>query len=219
MPTFILRGMSFCQTEHFDQKYKWTESLQDNRYVLQGLQGSRIAWTESNQTWTISSRFDREARTVYLQGSRTVYPGGLRAWLTDHHCGFTTEKTEVLLHLTSCGEESYNCHDGTCVPLGARCDKNNDCPDASDEKNCTLLITNPSYDPHVAPTTSGDNVKNPIEISITILKILKTQIVENKIKIQFTLSMTWYDSRLLFKNLKVRPLLSELKQKKAQRTP
>ena len=200
--------MSFCQTEHFDQKYKWTESLQDNRYVLLGLKGSRIAWTESNQTWTISSRFDKEWRTLELQSSLPVYPGGLQAWLTDHHCGFTSQRTEVLLHLTACGEENFNCQDGTCVPLGARCDKNNDCPDASDEKNCTLLITNPSYDPHVAPTTPGENVKNPIEINITILKILKTQIVENKIKIQFSLSMTWYDSRLLFKNLKVRLLPS-----------
>ena len=49
VPTFILRGMSFCQTEHFDQKYKWTESLQDNRYVLQGLQGSRIASSAASQ--------------------------------------------------------------------------------------------------------------------------------------------------------------------------
>ena len=210
VPTFILRGMSFCQTEHFDQRYKWTPSLQDNRYVLLGLRGSRIAWTEANQTWTISSRFSKEARTIYLQSSRTVYPGGLQYWVTDHHCGFTTERTEVLLHLTACGEENYNCHDGTCVNIAARCDKNNDCPDASDEKNCTLLITNPSYDPHVAPTTPGDNVKNPIEIHITILKILKTQIVDQKIKIQFSLSMTWYDSRLLFKNLKVRLKPSEL---------
>ena len=29
-------------------------------------------------------------------------------------------------------------------------------------------------------------------------------VVESKIKVQFTLSMSWYDSRLLFKNLKTR---------------
>ena len=97
VPTFILRGMSFCQTEHFDQKYKWTSGLQDGRFILLGLQGSRITWTEANQTWVISSRFNREARTIYLQSPRTFYPGGLQDWLTDHTCGFTTERTEAVL--------------------------------------------------------------------------------------------------------------------------
>ena len=120
---------------------------------------------------------------------------------------------QVELHLTACGPESYNCHDGTCVTISKRCDKRNDCPDASDEKNCKLLVTSSSYQAHVAPNTPQHNEKNRIEIHIIILKILNTKVVENKIKVQFSLSMSWYDSRLMFKNLKAREYYNVLNPK------
>ena len=95
-PTFTLRGMSFCLTQHFDQQYKWTETLQDDKYVLRGLQGSRITWTESNKTWSISSRFKRGPGQLYLQYSDNVYPGGLQQWQPDLDCGQgNTQKGEL----------------------------------------------------------------------------------------------------------------------------
>ena len=85
-PTFTLRGMSVCLTDNFDHKYKWTDVLHDGKYVLQGLQGSRITWTESNKTWTVSSKFNRDFLQLYLQSTARVYPGGLHDWYSDHHC-------------------------------------------------------------------------------------------------------------------------------------
>ena len=128
-PTLKLRGLSPCQLEIFDEKYKWKNSLQDEKYVLQGRQGSQISWTASNRSWTVSSKFGaRQSGTIRLTGSKTEYPAGRLAWLVEasEDCQASPGLTR-LLHLTSCGEEEFNCADGTCIDIRARCDLNNDC--------------------------------------------------------------------------------------------
>ena len=74
--------------------------------------------------------------------------------------------------------------------------------DSSDEKNCTILIKPSSYISYVAPPKPANQDKNPIEMALTILNILNIDIVRSKIKVQFKLLLSWYDSRLHFKNLK-----------------
>ena len=74
--------------------------------------------------------------------------------------------------------------------------------DSSDEKNCTILIKPSSYISYVAPPKPANQDKNPIEMALTILNILNIDIVRSKIKVQFKLLVSWYDSRLHFKNLK-----------------
>ena len=146
-----------------------------------------------------------------LTAPQTEYPAGRLAWqvsLTEE-CEDRGQRTEdspltsQVLHLTSCGDDDFNCNDGTCIDIRARCDLNNDCPDSSDEKNCTILIKPSSYIPYVAPPKPVNHHKNPIEIKLSILNILNIDIVQSKIKVQFKLMMSWYDSRLRYKNLKV----------------
>ena len=178
--------------------------LVDGKYVLQGLQGSQIVWTESNKSWTVSNMFRTSYSTVRLTGIKSEYPAGHLAW----HLSLNDEcedgpVTNKLLHLTSCGDDDFNCDDGTCVDIRSRCDLNNDCSDFSDEKNCTILIKPSSYNSYVAPPKPVNQRKNPIEIKLTILNILNIDIVQSKIKVQFKLMLSWYDSRLQYKNLKV----------------
>ena len=128
-PTLRLRGLSPCQLELFDQKYKWKNILQEEKYVLQGLQGSQIRWTESDQSWSVSSKFGApQAATIRLTGSKTEYPAGRQAWQLEvgEECQHSPGLTR-LLHLTSCSQEEFNCADGTCIDIKARCDLNNDC--------------------------------------------------------------------------------------------
>ena len=202
-PTLRLRGLTACQRETFDFRYKWKDRLVDGKYVLQGLQGSQIVWSEKNKTWSVTNMFGAGHSTLRLSEVKSEYPAGRLAWhlhLTDE-CG-DSEETSKLLHLTSCGDDDFNCNDGTCVDIKTRCDLNNDCPDSSDEKNCTLLIKPPIYISYVAPPKPADHTKNTIEIKLTILNILNIDIVQSKIKVQFKLVMSWYDSRLHYKNLK-----------------
>lgn len=40
-----------------------------------------------------------------------------------------------------CAPIAFQCTDGTCIPLSFKCDSKNDCPDKSDETNCTVHAT------------------------------------------------------------------------------
>ena len=40
-----------------------------------------------------------------------------------------------------CPAGSFQCDDGRCIAPQYRCDKENDCADASDERNCTGLLS------------------------------------------------------------------------------
>ena len=128
-PSLRLRGLSPCQLQMFDSKFKWKNSLEDGKYILQGLEGSQITWSAANQTWTVSSKFGaRWQGSIRLTDSKTEYPAGRLAWLLEvgEECEVRPGLTRVL-HLTACGQEDSNCDDGTCIDITARCDLNNDC--------------------------------------------------------------------------------------------
>ena len=128
-PTLRLRGLSPCLLEMFDSKFKWKNSLLEGKYVLQGREGSQITWTASNKSWSVSTKFGaRQAGSIRLTGSKTEYPAGRLAWQVEagEECQEGPGLTR-LLHLTSCGQEDFNCADGTCIDITARCNLNNDC--------------------------------------------------------------------------------------------
>ena len=83
-PSLRLRGLSPCQLQMFDSKFKWKNSLEDGKYILQGLEGSQITWSADNKTWTVSSKFRaRRPASIRLTDSKTEYPAGQLAWLLD----------------------------------------------------------------------------------------------------------------------------------------
>ena len=87
-----------------------------------------------------------------------------------------------------------------------RCDRIVDCPDSSDEKGCAILrIDQTTYIKEYPPITVDDNrtvIKIPVNISLDILKILDINEVEGIFKVSFQLHSTWFDSRLVYANLK-----------------
>ena len=65
-PEYTLRGLSLCQMENFDYKYKWTEETVDDRYVLRGYTGSVIYWNKNNNTWKITGGLGTTNREMLL---------------------------------------------------------------------------------------------------------------------------------------------------------
>ena len=89
--------------------------------------------------------------------------------------------------------------------MDKRCDQSANCPDDSDEINCKLIIMK-NYNKNIAPFTINplNDEPEPVDVNISakIIKILKINEVEQSFKVKFSLFLSWYDSRLVYHNLK-----------------
>ena len=53
-PALLLRGLSLCLTERFDTRYKWTELVEDGKFVLRGYEGGSIVW--DGAVWRVTGK-------------------------------------------------------------------------------------------------------------------------------------------------------------------
>ena len=109
------------------------------------------------------------------------------------------------IKFTSCTTGQFTCNSGDCIPMGNRCDQTANCVDESDEIDCQLIIMR-NYNKNIAPFTVNQ-VNNEIDavavnISANIIEILKINEVEQSFQVKFGLLLSWFDSRLVFYNLK-----------------
>lgn len=107
----------------------------------------------------------------------------------------------VNLTLSVCGEGEFTCADGTCVKLSQRCDLRVDCPDQSDEAQCSIVDVPRGYRNTIPPppTMEGD----PLHILFLIDLIAFPSIVTQDLIYVTTLSLNlrWKDIRLNYLNL------------------
>lgn len=45
----------------------------------------------------------------------------------------------------ACRDDQFTCQNGQCIPLIRKCDRRNDCADASDEEGCGMLANTDVY--------------------------------------------------------------------------
>ena len=109
------------------------------------------------------------------------------------------------MKLTGCSETEFTCKNGECLSIIKRCNQIVDCEDETDEDDCLILDFKGNYKKSTPPIESKENDElRPayVSISIDFLKMVKTDEVNNKIMIKFTIALEWYEKRVNFNNLK-----------------
>ena len=110
------------------------------------------------------------------------------------------------IKLTSCGETEFTCTDGQCIDMDQRCDQTSNCQDESDEDNCGILFMKDNYNKKIPPflfdQINQENIPVNINISMSVIDMLKIKEVDHVYTLKYRLGMVWYDYRLKYYNLK-----------------
>ena len=134
------------------------------------------------------------------------FPTGQHIWVIPQNALLENREYEIVLMLSKCKEFEFSCTDGSCIPIGKKCDYIPDCFDKSDENDCSTLSLEgmENYDVDVIDIHVNEKkeiVRNPIEISIDVHHIEHIEEVNMRYTLEFTVTAEWIDSRLTWKDL------------------
>ena len=103
--------------------------------------------------------------------------------------------------LTACGREEYTCRDGTCISKELFCNTIINCPDESDEKQCSLVqVPEGYYKDGVPPHTRLHPLSLLFFINITSIRTF--DLTSFTLAIDVVWHISWRDSRVSFVSLK-----------------
>ncbi|ROT73701.1 hypothetical protein C7M84_007864 [Penaeus vannamei] len=178
--------------------------LKNDGMVFEGYGDYRIILTNGTWIWLDAVHNTTIGQMIL---SRYNYPLGRQRWkLHQPVCGQQAGQVRQLL-ITMCQDGQYTCDDGTCIPHSKRCDMKYDCFDSSDEAECELIRLPPEYKTSVAPRpisngTQGEGTKMLQILANISLENLRVDTSEMLLETSFNLSLTWYETRAVYVNLK-----------------
>ncbi|XP_068215524.1 uncharacterized protein [Palaemon carinicauda] len=161
-----------------------------------------LKFNEENKTWMLTDMWTKELIASYFAFDGS-YPLGTHTWklTTDYYvCGKPKDADHVLA-LSACYDWEYSCEDATCINLTQRCDLRVDCPDASDEKSCEKLSLPEDYLSNLTPPGVEPGPLN-MNLNMSLFGFSEINLRDMKLTVDFTLTLSWYDIRLQYLNLK-----------------
>ena len=98
--------------------------------------------------------------------------------------------------------------------MNERCDQLVHCRDKSDENNCNLLVLEESYNKKVPPfnynDTSDSIIPVSVEVSTSVRNVLEISEFTHTIDLKLSITLNWYDNRVVYHNLKTKEALNVL---------
>ena len=198
-PDLQIRGL--CDKTKFDLRYSWTWTYTNDRHAFRGFADSLLSFDSINEVWQLTSYKNSELMAV---SDMDDYPFGTYDWTIYNETCYGDEfvgEINVTLSINACNDNEFNCYDGNCVKMNQRCDRVLDCPDKSDETNCDWISLDDAYIKEVTPPPGSNMTTLPVHVNVDLLSILDINEVGSSIKLQFSLKLTWKDSRLTMMNL------------------
>ncbi|XP_042876519.1 uncharacterized protein LOC122256115 [Penaeus japonicus] len=192
-PRLRIRGL--CSETKFDRNFI-LYGYENGRPVFEGNFFSRILW--DNSTWVMAYRRDPSVEARMVEKRPKGYPLGLNEW---DFAGDDCAVPRASMLLTLCGPEDFTCSDGSCIPIGNRCNQVTDCPDKSDELNCQILLIPDGYSSDLPPPTIGE-VPLQLLFGLVVTSVRHFDLVGFRMELDVQESTIWRDARLTFSNLK-----------------
>ena len=98
--------------------------------------------------------------------------------------------------------------------MDQRCDQIVHCKDKSDEDNCKLIVSENNYNNKVPPfsvnSKDGSLVPVKVKVSTSLMKVLAISEFSHTIDLKLGITLKWYESRVVFHNLKTKEALNTL---------
>ena len=95
-----------------------------------------------------------------------------------------------------------------------RCDQIVHCKDKSDENNCKLIVFEDNYNSKVPPFTVNKTDKSvvpvKVQVSASLMNVLAISEFSHTIDLKLGITLKWYESRVVFHNLKTKEALNTL---------
>lgn len=198
---FSLRGT--CESE---KRHIYFKSVQSSFGALAFIGYGQRFMSSSDNKWMLTDSLTEEV-LASMEVTTHDDPLGQNIWnLSKSMCNQESGLRPLLL--TPCSYEQFTCSDVKCIPLLHRCDMKYDCLDHSDEDDCFNVRLPPEYQKLMPPRPSMLGVTTlPVELNIVLTTIV-VDTMSMKMLVSYELSMSWFDSRINFLNIKNQTLLN-----------